>query len=76
MFVPAPIDREYVPYTKRRALKRNAGLFVDGSAASSGGARVVLQDAQCAGKADGTPCGYYPGMICCGEECNFPQNCG
>ena len=42
MFVPAPIDKKFVPYNARRALKRNAPLFVGGR--RGGGARVLPQN--------------------------------
>jgi hypothetical protein len=59
MFVPAPIERNYVPYTKRPVLRRNAGLFVDPSAAGrqGGASRVILQSSDCAGQPVGTQCG-------------------
>jgi hypothetical protein len=44
MFKPAPIDLAFTPYTHRRRLRKNAGLFVEGRrAARSMAARVVLQ---------------------------------
>jgi hypothetical protein len=54
MFVPAPNDKNFVPYTKRPVLPHNAALFID---AGGGGARVVLQSMECAGKPAGTRCG-------------------
>jgi hypothetical protein len=62
MFVPAPIDISFVPYTKRRVLKHNAGLFVDGTG-GRGGASLVAPQFQfdpsfCFGKKNGTPCGF------------------
>jgi hypothetical protein len=60
MFAPAAIDKSFVPYTKRRVLRRNAGLFVDAKAGGSRSiSRVVPQSAECAGKRDGTPCGPF-----------------
>ncbi len=29
MFVPAPIDKNFVPYGNRRVLRRNASLIID-----------------------------------------------
>jgi hypothetical protein len=76
MFTPAPIDKDFVPYTKRPVLKRNAGLFVDGGRGRGrGGARVVPQNRECAGQWNGKPCGYYPGMYCCDGECKFGLDC-
>jgi hypothetical protein len=74
MFVPNPIDKNYIPYTKRPVLRRNAGLFVDGkSRGSRSSGRVVPQIAECAGKPDGTPCGpLYNGrrlLSCQNGEC-------
>jgi hypothetical protein len=59
MFVPPPIDENYVPYTKRRVSRRNAALFVDPWTAgeSSGAARVGPQSDDCAGQPVGTTCG-------------------
>ena len=72
MFVPAPIDRNFVPHTKRLVLRHNAGLFVDGKAGrDANSSRVALQIAECAGKRDGTPCGPFPGMVCEDGECVF-----
>jgi hypothetical protein len=76
MFVPAPIDKDFIPYTKRPVLRRNAALFVDGKAGSSNpisASRVVPQIAECAGKPSGTPCGpLYNGrrlLSCQDGEC-------
>jgi hypothetical protein len=58
MFVPVPIDKNYVPFTKRPVLRRNAGLFVDPPASQGrGAARVVPQSSDCAGQPVGTRCG-------------------
>jgi hypothetical protein len=58
MFVPAPIDKDFVPYTKRPVLQRNTGLFIRATARRGRGvSRVVPQAGECAGKPDGTPCG-------------------
>jgi hypothetical protein len=70
MFVPAPIDMAFVPYTKRRVLKHNAGLFVDGTGGTGGSAsRVAPQfDAgPCFGKKKGARCGP-DGMGYCNED--------
>jgi hypothetical protein len=57
MFVPAPIDRDFVPHTKRPILQRNARLFVSANAGRGrGGARVVLQIGNCATDPPGTIC--------------------
>jgi hypothetical protein len=56
MFLPAPIDKDFVPYTKRPVLKRNAGLFIYGAARGSFGARVVPQRTQAICK--------YPNQVC------------
>jgi hypothetical protein len=74
MFTPAPIDLNFVPYTKRRVLKRNAGLFVDGAAgAGRSGGRVTPQSASCAGRSDCSgPCHVFPdgtALYCMGGEC-------
>ena len=37
MFTPAPIDKNFVPYSKRPVLMNNAGLFVDGAAGKGRG---------------------------------------
>jgi len=76
MYLSAQIDKTFVPYTKRRVFRQNAGLFVDGTASrGSGGILVTLQSADCAGKANGTPCGSYAGMYCCDGECKFGPDC-
>jgi hypothetical protein len=69
MFKPAPIDKDFVPYTKRPVLRRNAGLFVDGARGRGrGGARVLPQQSallnfqECVGKPAGVPCGYWNGV--------------
>lgn len=72
MFVPAPIDRDFVPYTKRAVLKHNAGLFVDGVAGRGRGtARVVPQQCptSCYNLPDGTPCGANCTGSCRGNWC-------
>jgi hypothetical protein len=75
MFVPAPIDKDFVPYTKRPLLKRNVGLFVDGAAGRSRGAPRVMAQQQnpCVGKHGvlcGDACGF-PGMYCCDGNPKF-----
>lgn len=78
MFVPAPIDKDFVPYTKRPVLKRNAGLFVDGGKSKRGsGARVALQQAPCVqhcmGRTtDGMQCGANCAGTCQGPTCVLP----
>ena len=74
MFEPAPIDREFLPYTKRPVLKANVGLFVDGAAGRGrGAARVVPQVASCAGKRNcWGPCHIFPdgtALYCMDGEC-------
>jgi hypothetical protein len=71
MIAPAAVDKDYVPYTKRRVLRGNAGLFVHAMGRGRGSARVALQNGGCAGRENGTPCGSYPGMACCDGECKF-----
>ncbi len=81
MFVPAPIDKEYVPYTMRSVQRRNAGRFVDGAVSGArGGPRVVQQQLdECAGKSDCSPCGYINGTPyyrCRDHKCGeAPWNC-
>jgi hypothetical protein len=74
MFAPAPIDSGFVPYTKRSVLKRNAGLFVDGTAGRGRGTpRVSLQQAGCVqfctDKTDGMSCGANCKGVCYGGIC-------
>jgi hypothetical protein len=58
MIVRARIDKDFVPFTKRPILRRNAGLFVDGSGRGRGGARVLAQTGECTGPQDnGKACG-------------------
>jgi hypothetical protein len=72
MFVPAPIESDFVPYTHRPVLRRNAALFVKGRRRGGRSSpRVVPQNSECAGKRNGTECGYYAGMYCCDGECIF-----
>jgi hypothetical protein len=57
MFVPAPIDKNFVPYGNRRVLRGNAGLIIDSGGGKGGGSvgaapRVVPQSC-----IPGTPCG-------------------
>lgn len=70
MFVPAPIQEDFAPHTKRPVLRRNAALFVDATGGGGGSRSRVLPQAMlpcgpgnCAGKPDGTPC-CFPGMSC------------
>jgi len=57
MSFSAPSERNFVPYTRRRALRRREGLFVDAGTRGTSGPRVVLRSAECAGMPFGTPCG-------------------
>lgn len=75
MNTPAPIDKSFVPHTKRPVLARNAGLFVDSTSRARGAMLVAPQSADCAGKPNGTPCGYYANMFCCDGECKFGRDC-
>lgn len=78
MFVPAPIDKDFLPYTMRSVLKRNAGLFVDGAAGKNrGGSRVVPQNYQCRSQADyGKPCGANNAGQCCLDlSCDYTHTC-
>jgi hypothetical protein len=75
MFVPGAIDFDFVPYTKRSRLRRNAGLFVDGARGGSGGSRVVPQNWQCHGRQDeGKPCGpNNAGRCTAWSTCDYPS---
>jgi hypothetical protein len=67
MFVPTPIDRNFVPSSNRRVLRRQAGIIIDatGDKDSGGMSRVVPQYTPCGPGSDcGTPCG--PGAVCDG----------
>jgi hypothetical protein len=76
MFVPAPIDSDFLPYTKRPVLKRNAGLFVDGTARRGRGARVVPQNYQCGPNDIGKACGVNNAGICCPDlTCSLTGRC-
>ena len=59
MFVPAPIDKEYVPYTKRAVVPSNAALFVDSPSPRRGATSraVPQQSSECAVLGSGSPCG-------------------
>jgi hypothetical protein len=78
MFVPAPIDKDFVPYTKRPVLKQNAGLFVDGAAGRGRATpRVVLQQIPCTSyckdkTTDGMRCGPNCAGTCFGPTCVLP----
>jgi hypothetical protein len=77
MFAPAPIDSDFVPYTKRPVLKRNAGLFVDGVGRGRGTPRVVPQQVACIPyckdrTTDGMRCGANCAGICSGPTCVLP----
>jgi hypothetical protein len=77
MLAPAPIDSDFVPYTKRRVLKRNAGLFVDGAGRGRATPRVTLQQLawnfpcvqNCDGTTDGRCCGTNGAGRCLGYIC-------
>jgi hypothetical protein len=77
MLAPALIESDFIPYTKRRVVKRNAGLFVDGGAGRGGGTpRVVLQQApcviDCVGN-EGRCCGVNGAGRCVGGICVYPR---
>jgi hypothetical protein len=79
MFAPAPIDNDFVPYTKRPVLKRNAGLFVDGTAGRGRGTPRVVPQQQipcvqhCMNRTtDGLRCGANCGGTCQGPTCILP----
>jgi hypothetical protein len=63
MFVPAPINENFVPCSNRRVLRRHASLIIDGTGGKGGGAipRVVPQYTPC-------PPGSY-----CGGPCTPPR---
>jgi hypothetical protein len=71
MFVPAPIDDRYVPYTQRSLLKRNVGLLVDSGRVRGSGATSVAQlqatGMFCADKDDCVRCGYQ--RVCVNGSC-------
>jgi hypothetical protein len=81
MFVPAPIDKEFVPYTKRSVLRTNAGLFVDRATGRGRKARRVVQQQvdECSGRPDCYPCGYINGTPyyrCLDQKCGgSPADC-
>jgi hypothetical protein len=67
MFVPAPIDKDFVPPSSRRVLRRHASVIIDGTSGKGSGGipRVVPQFTPCGpGSNFCTPCG--PGMVCDG----------
>lgn len=84
MFIPAPIDRDFVPYTKRPVLKRNAGLFVDGTGGRGRGVSGVVPQSALAWEGDCSK--LSPGDYCyigsCSQgsrqvrRCNADHNCG
>jgi hypothetical protein len=74
MFVPAPIDHDFVPYTKRAVRKYNAGLFVEGKRGTGGAVpHAVPQIKGCSGKPDcWGPCHTFPDgthLYCRNGEC-------
>jgi hypothetical protein len=73
MLAPALIDRDFVPYTRRPIFRRNAALFVDGSAGKGGGgSRVVPQClTSCEPRNQGMPCGVGCQGKCNGYECVY-----
>jgi hypothetical protein len=72
MFVPDPIDRNYVPYTKRPVLRSNAALFVDSGARRKGSAAraVPQQSSECV--VPGTRCG----MVYTSGGQRYQRTCG
>ena len=74
MFAPALIDRDFVPYTKRPVLRRNAALFVDGSGGRGHGAARVVPQLNCVSyckdrTTDGLACGANCAGTCSGPVC-------
>lgn len=59
MYVPGPIDKSYVPHTKRPVLRGTAALFVDPSSRRTGSASLVVpqQSSECAVLPQGSRCG-------------------
>jgi hypothetical protein len=68
MFVPAPINKNFVPCSNRRVLRRHAGMIIDSTSGKGGGGipRVVPQYNSCPpGSYCGGPCSPpRPGMAC------------
>jgi hypothetical protein len=64
MFRLAPIDSDFVPYSRRPVRKNNAGLFVKGRRRGGGAPpAVALQSSmQCRYPCDSLNC--PPGMVC------------
>jgi hypothetical protein len=84
MYTPVSVDKDFVPYTKRPVLKRNAGLFVDGAAGRGGSVpRVFPQssppwEGDCSKLGPNAPC--YIGSCIQGKylyrTCDSDYNCG
>jgi hypothetical protein len=45
VLLPVPIDKSFVPYAKRRVLRRNQNLFVDGGRAGGVAAPTMAMPA-------------------------------
>jgi hypothetical protein len=59
MLTPALIEKEFVPYNRRAALKHNAVLLTKSGSRGRNASRVVLQGIdQCSGAPNCTPCGF------------------
>jgi hypothetical protein len=71
MFVPAPIDGTFVPYTKRRAAKHKAALFIEGaSGRRRSGPRIIPQQTmECLNNPVNAPCGCNPVTRKCLGHC-------
>jgi len=78
MFVPAPIDKNFVPCGNRRMLRRHASIIIDGTGGKGGGGipRVVPQQAcisYCKDQTtDGLRCGANCAGSCQGPVCVLP----
>jgi hypothetical protein len=82
VFRSAPIDKDFVPYTKRPALKRNAGLFVDGGRGRGRSVPRVLPQSVWEGDCSKLPPNAYCYIGSCiqGKRltrmCDADRNCG
>jgi len=82
MSAPVSIDKDFVPYTKRPVLIRNAGLFVDGATGRGRSVPRVLPqsvwEGDCSKLAPNAPC--YIGSCIQGKRlyrtCDLDNNCG